>query len=178
MWGGFWAQNFNTVSPLGKLRQFKWDKCYVAKKIENFEICSLQWENSANHGKSWQIMAKHGKSWQMMANHGKSWQNMANDGKSWQIMANHGKSQVSHKTDIQKIFTMFGNFEQYLCGVVFGPKISTQCLHWGNCVNLSGISAMWRKKSKILKFVHYSGKIVQIMANHGKAWQIMANHGK
>ena len=61
MWGGFWAQNFNTVSPLGKLRQFKWDKCYVAKKIENFEICSLQWENSANHGKAWQNMANHGK---------------------------------------------------------------------------------------------------------------------
>ena len=26
MWGGFWAQNINTVSPLGKLCQFKWDK--------------------------------------------------------------------------------------------------------------------------------------------------------
>ena len=136
------------------------------------------WQIMANPGKTWQMMANHGKSWQMMANDGKSWQNMANDGKSWQIMANHGKSQVSHKTDIQKIFTMFGNFEQYLCGVVFGPKISTQCLHWGNCVNLSGISAMWRKKSKILKFVHYSGKIVQIMANHGKSWQMMGNHGK
>ena len=64
MWGGFWAQNFNTVSPLGKLRQFKWDKCYVAKKSKILKFVHYS-------GKIVQIMANHGKAWQIMANHGK-----------------------------------------------------------------------------------------------------------